>query len=60
LENENYSDESLSDDEREDEYEQGYDQGSHDRNFGLEYQTNLYSDATDAYKNGYDDGFNDI
>jgi hypothetical protein len=59
-ENENYSDDSLSDDEHEDEYKEGYDQGSHDRNFGLEYQTNLHSNATDAYKNGYDDGFNDV
>lgn len=59
-ENENYSDDHLSDDEREDEYKQGYDQGAHDRNFKLEYQSNLYTGASDAYRNGYDDGYNDV
>jgi len=55
-----FCDDSMCDCEREDEYKEGYDRGSHDRNFGLEYQTNLHSNATDAYKNGYDDGFNDV
>ena len=51
---------SACDCEREGEYRDGYDQGVHDRNFGLEYQTNVDSDASVAFKNGYDDGFNDI
>jgi hypothetical protein len=43
--------------ESEDEYTSGYDQGKHDANFGLEYMTNLDSDASDAYRDGYAEGY---
>ena len=53
-------DRSECDDADENDYKAGYEQGSHDRNFNLEFQTNLDPDATNAFKNGYEDGFNDI
>jgi hypothetical protein len=48
------------DDTDEEEYRAGYEQGAHDRNFGLMYQTNLDSDASFAFRDGYSDGYNDI
>lgn len=46
--------------EDENEYRAGYDQGVHDRKFGLEYSSNLDSDSSDSFRNGYSDGYNDI
>jgi hypothetical protein len=40
------------------EYLAGWNQGRHDLKFGLEYQANLDSDSSDAFKDGYRDGFN--
>jgi len=40
------------------EYLAGWNQGRHDLKFGFEYQTNLDSDSSDAFKDGYRDGFN--
>lgn len=51
---------SHNDSDVDDEYRVGYDQGVHDRKFGLEYSTNLDSDSSDAFRNGYTDGYNDI
>lgn len=48
------------DDMNEDEYKAGYEQGAHDRNFGLEFMTNLDSDSSQPFRDGYNDGFNDI
>jgi hypothetical protein len=39
------------------EYNAGYQQGKHDRNFGLEYMTNLDHDASDAFRDGYAEGY---
>ena len=40
------------------EYLAGWNQGRHDLKFGFEYQANLDSDSSDAFKDGYRDGFN--
>lgn len=48
------------DTESEDEYKAGYEQGAHDRHFGLDFRTNLDLDSSNPFKNGYEDGFNDI
>jgi hypothetical protein len=40
------------------EYLAGWNQGRHDWKFGFEYQANLDSDSSDAFKDGYRDGFN--
>lgn len=50
----------IADSENEDEYNAGYSQGNHDRRFGLEYQTNLDLDASQAFRDGYAEGYNDI
>lgn len=42
-----------------DEYHAGYDAGQSDAEDGYEYQANLDSDSTDAFKRGYEDGFNE-
>lgn len=53
-------DRSECDDAAENDYKAGYEQGSHDRNFGFEFATNLDDNSTDAFRDGYTDGFNDI
>jgi hypothetical protein len=40
------------------EYLAGWNQGRHDLKFGFEYQANLDSDSSDAFKDGYRNGFN--
>lgn len=46
-------------DEFDDEYHAGYDAGKADAEDGYQYQANLDSDSSDAFKHGYEDGFND-
>jgi hypothetical protein len=48
------------DDADENDYKAGYEQGSHDRRFGFEYTSNLDTDASDAFRDGYNDGYNNI
>lgn len=47
-------------DSDEDDYKAGYVQGTHDRQFGLEYTSNLDPAASIEFRNGYDDGYNDL
>jgi hypothetical protein len=51
-------DDGYSQSEEELEYEAGYDLAKSDLENGLEYQFSLNIDATDAFKDGYEDGYN--
>lgn len=49
----------LSETEEEAEYTAGYDLGQQDAENALDFQFSLSIDATDAFKDGYEDGFNE-
>lgn len=53
-------DRSECEDTDETDYKAGYEQGSHDRIFEFEFGVSLDIDATDEFKQGYQDGYNDI